>query len=293
MIVVSGHVAQIVEANPGAVICAITPGGLNGAYADLPGNDLTAYARSGWASVNGLKGRSPLKGSGYQASYQAGTLAYGAVVAALTERGNDGAGQVIDIGELEVLTSTFAPALLRMQYSGVTWERRATVTMNDGPVPVRDGYFALPLSRPAFWRKAMTVLGLPDLADDEELQQPGLRHRHQQRYADRVANTMAQWSRQGLFEALAAQRVVAGPVFHIDEMGRNAQLLERGFFRMPANSSTRFPGPFARMSESNWCLGAEMPSAPADVGFDAVGIDVLEPRRAGADGQGRWRAFAA
>ena len=241
VIVTSGNVAELVDRNPRAVICAITPAGLTGTQAGLPGNDLTAYAGSGWASVNGLKSGPPLKGSGYQASYQAGTLAYGAVVAALIERGNGRAGQVIDIAELEVLVSTFAPALLRTQYSGVVWERRATVTMNDGPVPVRDGHFALPLSRPAFWQKAMTVLDLADLADDEELQQPGLRHRHQERYASRVADAMARWSREGLFEALAAQRVVAGPVFNIDEMGPQPALCARGFFRTPPDSSTHYP----------------------------------------------------
>ena len=291
VIVTSGAVGELVEANPRAVICAITPHGLSGAYADLPGNDLTAYARCGWASVNGLKSGPPLKGSGYQASHQAGTLAYGAIVAALIEGGSGAVGQVIDIAELEVLTSTFAPALLRAQYSGVAGERRTTVTMNDGPVPVRDGHFALPLSRPAFWQKAMTVLGLPDLADDEELKQPGLRHRHQERYADRVASAMAQWTREGLFRALAAERVVAGPVFNIDEMGDNAQLQARGFFRRPAASTTRFPGPLARMGESGWRLDAEMPSAPADVGFQAPGMDAFEPRHANAEGQGPLAGF--
>ena len=286
VIVTSGQIAELVELNPHAVICAITSAGLTGHHADLPSNDLTAYARSGWASVNGLKSGPPLKGSGYQASYQAGTLAYGAIVVALIERGTGSNGQVIDVAELEVLVSTFAPALLRAQYSGVVWERRATVTMNDGPVPVRDGHFALPLTRPAFWQKAMTVLDLPDLADDEELQQPGLRHRHQERYAGRVADAMAQWSREGLFEALAAQRVVAGPVFNIDEMGRNPQLQARGFFRTSSSSSTRFPGPFARMSESSWHLNAEMPDGPAAVGFNAGGMEPLKPHRAGAEGQG-------
>ena len=109
VIVTSNNIAELVELNPHAVICAITPAGLTGTDAELPGNDLTAYARSGTGrAVNGLKSGPPLKGSGYQASYQAGTLAYGAVVAALSERdravteraaGNDGTGQVIDVAE--------------------------------------------------------------------------------------------------------------------------------------------------------------------------------------------------
>ena len=86
VIVAGAEAPQLADANPNAVVCSITPGGLDGAYAQFNGNELTAYARSGWASVNGLKGRPPLKGSGYQTAYQAGTLAFGAVVAALLER---------------------------------------------------------------------------------------------------------------------------------------------------------------------------------------------------------------
>lgn len=292
VIVASGNVAELARRNPRALVCAITPGGLDGAYADLESNELTAYARSGWALVNGIKGLPPLKGSGYQTAYQAGTLAYGAIVAALIEQNAaDAPGQVVDISELEVLVSTFAPALLRTQYTGGVPERRTEITMQDGPVPVRDGYFALPLTRPAFWRKAMTILGLPDLAADEELQQPASRARHRDRYVHRVEAAMAQWTRKDLFEALAAEQVVAGPVFAIDEMGANPQLQARSFFRTPANAEIRFPGPFARMEKSRWHLAHEMPDAPADAGFRAKGMGPVEPRRAGAAGNGPLAGF--
>ena len=131
------------------------------------------YGFSGWAFVNGLQGREPLKSSGLQASYQTGTFAVGVVVSALIEQwANDSPGQLIDIAERDVLVSTAAPAPLRWQYSGFVWSRRAAVDMNEGPVPVKDGWFALTISRPAFWQKAMHLLGLPDLAEDAEL------HRH-------------------------------------------------------------------------------------------------------------------
>ncbi|MYE83296.1 MAG: hypothetical protein F4X36_15955, partial [Gammaproteobacteria bacterium] len=81
VIVTSGlDAAGLADTHRDAIVCAITPHGLTGRYCDFPGNDLTAAARSGWASVNGLAGRPPLKGSGYQASLQAGTVAWGTVV---------------------------------------------------------------------------------------------------------------------------------------------------------------------------------------------------------------------
>jgi crotonobetainyl-CoA:carnitine CoA-transferase CaiB-like acyl-CoA transferase len=233
-------------ANPEAIVCEITPYGSE--HDETPGNDLTACASGGWAFVNGLQGREPLKSSGLQASYQTGTFAFGVIVSALIEQAANAApGQLIDIAERDVLVSTAAPAPLRWQYSGFVWSRRASIDMNEGPVPVKDGWFALTISRPAFWRKAMHLLGLPDLAEDEELQQAGLRPKLKERFVDRVEAAMATWNRMDLFDALGKERVIAGPVLRMDELAGNPQLNAREFFRT-ATDGTRYPGPFARYS---------------------------------------------
>ena len=269
--------AKLHQRFPGAIVCAITPHGLTGEHRHRAGNDLTAYAGSSWAHVNGIAGRPPLKGSGYQASYQAGTLGFGSIASALLAPGaKGGSGELIDISEREVLVSTSAPAPLRYQYSGAVWERRKTVTMNDGPVPVRDGHFALPLSRPAFWEKAMNLLGLPDLAVDPELREPGIRVKFADRFASRVQEAMAKWNRAELFDALGSLRVIAGPVLRMDELAENPQFLARGFFRRvnasdgasaePSKSSPRYPGPFARMSATDWALRREMRPFGSDSG---------------------------
>jgi crotonobetainyl-CoA:carnitine CoA-transferase CaiB-like acyl-CoA transferase len=215
--------AALQAGNPRAIVCALTAYGQTGVRAQDQGNELTVNALSGWASVNGYQGREPLKASGYQVACQAGTFAFGCILAALIEQAASGAqGQVIDIAELEVLVSTFSPAPLRYQYSGFVWPRKQPLDVNDGPVPVADGYFALTISRPAFWIKAMRILGLPDLADDEELQQAGLRPKLKDRFVARMSEAMAGWKRMDLFDALAAERVIAGPVLTMDELGSAA-----------------------------------------------------------------------
>lgn len=273
--------AGLALANPRAVVCAITPHGGAGSRAGMPGNDLTANALSGWASVNGTSGGSPLKASGYQASYQAGTFAFGCVVSALIEMlAGDGTGQIIDIAELDVLVSTFAPAPLRYQYSGFVWPRKQALDVNEGPVPVADGYFALTISRPAFWIKAMRILGLPDLADDPELQQAGLRPKLKHRFADRLSAALSGWKRMELFDALGRERVIAGPVLRMDELADNPQFRARGFFRT-APSGVRYPGPFARMSGSGWRLAREVGRIGADAPCFTSASDIeVQPVRA-------------
>ena len=283
--------AALAAANEKAIVCAITPYGLTGSRADQPAVELTVSALSGWASVNGLLGREPLKPSGYQVAYQTGTFAFGCVMAALIESlAVEGDGQIIDIAELEVLVSTFAPAPLRYQYSGFVWPRKQPRDVNDGPVPVADGFFALTISRPAFWIKAMRILGLPDLADDEELQQPGLRHKFRDRFVARMSEAMSRWKRMDLFDALAAERVIAGPVLTMDELGENPQLNGRVFFRDSVDG-IRYPGPAARMSRSEW-LAPQFNTGrqPVDFGSTPDPIPVA-PRRAGSPGLGPLAGF--
>ncbi len=285
--------AALADRNPNALICALTPYGLSSKMAGLPGNDLTACASSGWAWYNGLMGREPLKSSGYQASYQSGTLAFGTIIAVLIEQlAEQRPGQIIDISEREVLVSTSAPAPLRYQYSGFVWSRKPAIDVNEGPVPVKDGWFALTISRPAFWVKAMEVLGLPDLAADKELAQSGLRHKLKDRFVDRVGAAMANWTRMDLFDALGKQRVIAGPALNMDELGDNPQFNARGFFRT-ADDGVRYPGPFAKMHRTGWRAPATG-LAPA-LAFSSAGklADHIEvkPVRAGGHGTGPLAGF--
>ena len=249
------------EIHHGLVVVSVTPHGQDGAYADRPGNDLTASARSGWASMNGLEGQPPLQASAYQASYCAGVLAYGAAVAALHERRESGQGQRVDISEYEAMASTFSPGTLRAQYAGEVPPRKSSMDVQSGPVPVADGHFALTLSRAHFYRDAMTVLGLPDLAEDEQLQEGWYRNSHKELWVDRVHDAMAGWSRQDLFDELAVRRVVAGPVFGMGELRENEHLRERGFWTRPDDDpdGPERPGAPVKLAATPWRLRYRAP----------------------------------
>jgi crotonobetainyl-CoA:carnitine CoA-transferase CaiB-like acyl-CoA transferase len=252
-------VAALRERSGTALIACITAYGRGGAAGGGPGNDLTAYATSGWASMNGLAGHAPLKGPGYNASFQAGTFAWAAVTAALL---GEPAGEVLDIAERDVLCSTLSPAFLRQQYTGLPERRRQLADITAGPVPVADGYFALTMSRPHFWQSAMRILGLDDLAEVPELQTAASRAERKEQWAQRVQRAMLGWKREDLFDALAARRVIAGPVLDLADLEQNPQLVARGFFRAPddAAGGPRLPGPPARYGRTRWRLARPAPA---------------------------------
>jgi crotonobetainyl-CoA:carnitine CoA-transferase CaiB-like acyl-CoA transferase len=253
--------AAVAEACPRSVHLSLTAHGQRAALAAFDGNELTASALSGWASVNGLDGRPPLKGSGFQAAYQSGTLAAAAVACALVERAHSGRGQHIDVAEVDVLACTFAPALLRAQYTGASPAQRIAVDFTNGPVPCKDGHFSLTPSRERFWIAAMEVLGLDDLAADVQLQRPATRLRHRDRYIERVHAALLAFTKADLFARLGEREVIAGPAFDMAELGASPHLAARRFFT--PHAGTRFPGAPFRMHGSPWRLAEAPPVATA------------------------------
>lgn len=244
----------------------VTPHGMDGPLAEAPGNDLTDAARSGWASINGNIDREPLKPAAWGGSMCSGVAAAGAIVAALFHRDrHPGEGQEVDVAEVEVLTGMFAPALARSTYANEAQKRRDSTDLLSGPVPVKDGHFALTLSRAHFWRDAMNLLGLSDLAEDPRWGASFYRQQHRDEYVSRVTEAMAQWNKAELFEELAVRRVVAGPVLTMAELAENEHLRERGFWIRPEDgpASPEMPGAPFKSSETPLVLrhGAPKPGA--------------------------------
>ncbi|MEX2373720.1 MAG: CoA transferase [Dehalococcoidia bacterium] len=249
---------------PSLVMAHVTAHGMTGPLAETAGNDLTSAARSGWASINGNADREPLKPAGWASSYCAGVVAYAGVVAALRWRDlHEGEGQEVDVAEAEVMAGAFAPAFLGAQYRGAAGRRRESADLMGGPVEVADGHFALTLSRAHFWRDAMNVLGLADLAEDERFGTSWYRQQHKDEYTDRVQEAMRGWQKMALFDELAVRRVVAGPVLTMAELHGLDHLRERGFWRRPDNQQDGpdYPGPAYRMTETPSTLDRRPPRA--------------------------------
>jgi crotonobetainyl-CoA:carnitine CoA-transferase CaiB-like acyl-CoA transferase len=252
---------------PKQILVSITPHGQTGGREQLPGNDLTAYAYSGWASVNGLADHAPLKGSGYTGSYLAGIAAYaGAVTALCYADDHPGEGQHVDVAEADAAGIVFAPALLATLHAGAVPGRKPVMDLTTGPVQVRDGYFALTLSRAHFWRDAMNVLGLEELSADRRFDSGWYRAQHKEDFVPLVESRMAQRDKMELFDSLGALRVVAGPVLDTAELSENEHLRARGNLVRPTGTdeSPEFPGAPFRMSETPWALERGAPRAGQD-----------------------------
>jgi formyl-CoA transferase len=277
-------------ARPGIILTSITPFGQDGPWREREGNDLTAFALSGWAQINANAGGSPLKGSGHQASFVAGVVAFLGTLAALWRRDRDGTGQHVDVSVLEALTEAYGPRFLQAEHGGFEVARTLGRERNDfmaGPVPCADGYFSLTLSRAHFWRDAMNELGLPELARDEIFWN---RQGGREELAAKVEPALAERGKYELFDKLSTLRVVSGMVLSTEELYANPHVRERGFWvdvEHQGIGRVEMPGAPFKMSGTPAAylrpaprLGEHTDDVLCDLlGLDAVGLAGL--RRAG------------
>ncbi len=276
-------------AKPGIIVTSITPFGQTGPWAGREGNDLTAYALSGWASINGVAGKAPLKGSGYQASFLGGIAGFFGTLSALIYRERNGVGQQVDVSVLEALTEIFGPRFLGAQHAGEgTGDgRREKLDFMSGPVECKDGHFSLTLSRAHFWRDAMNTLGLRELAQSEQFFD---RVRQRDELSALIEPKIAEWDKQDLFGTLSALRVVSGMVLTTEELFANPHVRDRGFFvaaDQPGLGGVEMPGAPFKMGATPWALRRPAPRLgehTEEVLAEALGLsagDVEDLRRDG------------
>jgi crotonobetainyl-CoA:carnitine CoA-transferase CaiB-like acyl-CoA transferase len=264
---------------PGIVLVAITPYGLSGPRAGEPGDDLTVSALSSWAASQGDPELPPLIASHYQVGYLAGLNAFVAAVAAVYERDRTGLGQLIDASELEPLTLIAGPQMLVAEYAGAAPPRHKP-DMVRGPIPCADGYVSLTLSRAHFWRDAMSLLDLPDLATDERYGSAAFRGAQRDNYSSRVEERLQNWRRWDLFDRLAELRCVVGTVLDMQDIAANPHLAAREALvdvPLPNGVTARMSGAPAKLSRTPWALRRPAPALGAHTEevlheLDAAGV---------------------
>lgn len=135
------HSDALASAAPQLVVCAVTPFGSSGPWADYQADDLVLMALGGsmaacgyGPAADGSYDTPPLASHGDQAWRTASTYAAIAVMAALWWRDNGGAGQFVDVSAHECSASMTEWHLMTYLCSGFPFRRapQPTLTAADG-----------------------------------------------------------------------------------------------------------------------------------------------------------------
>jgi len=220
------------QVTPGLVMASITPFGLTGPYRHYHAYDINLAAAGGICTGLGETDREPLSFGTPQVGYFAGMAAASSIVMALLARDHVGAGQHIDIAEVESMAGVYnGPEALMAVYQ---WRmtRRTGHHALDFPYPncilrCKDGYIFVGAPEGRQWRQLLEVMGNPEWSKD-----PRFRNRTEMnnRYADELDGYLEAWLMQYTKAELLAlaleHRIPLAPVRGYDEVRHDPSLAD-------------------------------------------------------------------
>ncbi len=250
-----------------AVHLSVTPHGLTGPLAHLPGTQLTHCARTGWANVNSFQQEPPLQLPLRQVDFTAGIAAFNAAAAACFRALSGGPGTQADVSELEAAASLSAPwAILGLFFDSprTQWGPGGpTYRTRSGPLwTSRDGLINFGFAEWARWQEAMAIFGLNEIGEDDALQPVrGRQGKNLKPVVEALADATRKLGKWELFHKLAGElHCIAGAVQSTSELLDNEHLEARDFLTEIAvgGSKGRAPAAPARLTGSPW-----RPAAPS------------------------------
>ncbi len=223
------------EVNPQLVYCSITGFGQTGPYAPRAGYDFMIQAMGGMMSVTGerddLPGGGPQKAGVAMADIGTGLYAAIAVLGALHQRQRTGRGQHIDMALLDSQVFNMANQALSYLVSGTSPVRLGNGHSAIVPYqafPTKTGHMVIAVGNDNQFRKLVTVLGNPALADDPRFKTNADRVGNRETLVSLIEEMTRKVSSGELYDLLEGVSVPCGPINTLEDVFQDPQVIARG-----------------------------------------------------------------
>jgi formyl-CoA transferase len=272
--------ADLARVKPDLVYVSISGYGQFGPLSGRRGYDPIAQAASGWLSLNGEPGASPVKAPTFLGDDVAGLHAALSALGALRHRDRTGEGQHVDVSLLDALLfqSNGYPMLAAMGGKLERMGSRFVVAAPAGVYRARDGHVMMGVLRDAPWHRLAAVLGRPELGDHPDYASTPARLARRDELDDLVAAWTASRAVAAIVERLSAEGLPASAVQSYAEAASDAHAAERDLLQeteLEDGSSAPVVGPAAKFSRTPTrvrrgapALGAETDAILAELGIE-------------------------
>lgn len=225
--------ASLSALNDSLIFTSITGFGLSGPRAGLTCYDLIAEGYSGIMDITGALGGEPQKIGAPAADMLAGQDAAMATMAALYDRKNTGKGRLIDVSLVESMTRFLSCRISSYLGSGEVPTRSGgtdSVIAIYQPFETSDQPMTLGLGNDGIWKRFWQAVGQPDYALRSEFESNASRRINRAAIVADIQDIIKTRSRDEWLAIFAEARVPAGPIYSIDEVASDADLIERKLF---------------------------------------------------------------
>jgi len=201
-------------ANPAVIYASITGFG-SGGGAHLPGYDLIVEAMSGMMSLQGDTDGPPYRAGIAVFDVMSGLQAAIGVLAALDYRRRTGEGQHVEVNLLSAALAGMVNQTGAFASAGVVPHRMGNSHPSlfpYEPLPTGDGDLVIAAGNNAQFRNLCTVLGAPELADDERFATNSGRTSNRDQLRPLLVEQLKARSASEWFDLLIAVGVPCGPI---------------------------------------------------------------------------------
>jgi crotonobetainyl-CoA:carnitine CoA-transferase CaiB-like acyl-CoA transferase len=281
--------------NPKLTMVRISGYGQTGPYRDRPGFGAIGEAMGGLRYTTGSPDSPPAR-VGVSIGDTLASLhgVIGALMSILNVKVNGGVGQVVDVSLVESVFNVMESLVPEYDLLGEIRTRTGGALPGITPsntYPTQDGgYVVIAGNSDPIFRRLMTAIGRPDLAEDPRMRSNEGRSQH----AAMLDGVIGDWSKArrvaDALAALDAADVPAGRIYSVADIVADPHYQARDMIleaELPGGTQVKMPGIVPKLSGTpgavRWpgpALGAHTDAVLADLGLDATAIQTL--RDAGA-----------
>ena len=226
-----GYEDVLCERFPKLIHCQVTGFGIDGPLGAYPGYDAAVQAATGLFSVNGAPDSAPTRMGVPVIDLASGLNAVIGITMALVERGRSGLGQKVDITLYDTGVSLLYPHAANWFMSGKLPERTGNAHTNVAPYdlfPTATQPIFLAIGNNGQLRKALDILGKPELADDPRFASNGARAENRTALTEELATLLAGHDGETLNKRFLEAGVPAGPANDLRQVLTHPHTLHRG-----------------------------------------------------------------
>jgi crotonobetainyl-CoA:carnitine CoA-transferase CaiB-like acyl-CoA transferase len=223
--------STIAKKNPKLIYCSITSFGQTGEYRDRPGYDLVLQGMGGLMGITGEPNSPPVRVGVALSDIGAGIYASTAILAALIARERTGKGQWIDISLLDSTVSWMTYMAAYYFVTGKNPEKMGSAHPTIVPYQcfkTADAHFiAIAIGNDKLFRSFCRTIQMEELADDPKFNTNPNRVTHRNRLIPILEKVFLKKTRGEWLKILTEARLPAGPVYSLDEIFSDPQVLHR------------------------------------------------------------------
>ncbi len=218
--------------NPTIIYCSISSFGQTGPYAQWPGYDLIIQGMSGLMGITGEKGRAPMRVGVAVEDINAGLHGVISILAALRVRDKYGVGQYIDLSMMDAGVSWMTYVAGNYFATGKVPERMGGAHPSIVPYQAfqtGDGkYILIAGGNDRLFAILCNILDLAHLIEDPDYKTNDVRVKNKETLIPIIEDAFMKNSRDEWLESLRESGFPCAPVYTIDEVFSDPQVLHRG-----------------------------------------------------------------